>query len=137
MRIVVVMSMSFALIFLGRNAWAEKRDTFQTSELTGSFSVKEDWFGNTNKTRKQIELDKEKKQQEAMKAETERRKKYIEKVKAQEAATKVRATNTTPKIVTRSKKDSETQRLQEKQALRTRAGNYPPAKKEKLTTNQK
>ncbi len=84
----------FVLAFPGLGS-AEKRETFSYKDKSDNFTVKEDWFGKQGKTRKEMELDKEKKEAEARKADAKRRKELGEKQKAAQAAAQAAINKTT------------------------------------------
>ncbi len=74
---------------------AEKRDTFSYTDKSDSNAVKDDWFGKQGKTRKEMELEKAKKEAEARKADAKRRKELGEKQKAAQAAAQAAINKTT------------------------------------------
>ena len=125
---LVIMGICLSVVLSAGGAQAEPRETFQYQNSPASFPAKDDWFGKHDKTRKQLELEKEKKQKEALKKEVERRTQQIEKQKAAEVRGRISPTNPAPRIERRTKKDVQAQNQQYKKSLRERAGNYPPPK---------
>ncbi len=75
---IILLIIGIAVFLFPVLSRAEKRETFQSDDTSGSFGVKNDWFGNIKTTRKTMETEEETKQREAIKAEAARRKAQIE-----------------------------------------------------------
>ena len=78
MRKIGILLFCFAILLSFRAAFAEKRESYQYDEGSGTHVVKEDWFGRAGKNRKKMEETKRKEIDNAFREENIKRKAMIE-----------------------------------------------------------